>query len=320
MREIKNKKPLLRILVGPSGSGKSTSATKLIKETGNTWVRVNRDDIRRNILGKLSEDYYSSSKFASTEKHINVLQDEQIRYWLQQGKNVIVDNTNLKVSYIYHFLQEFSHLATIDYSIHNISLEECKRRVLEREGNISVDYIDDQYKSFLYIISLLENIFKDTSKTSFYKSKSDNPKCIIVDIDGTVADCTDVRDPYDGTKLHLDNVIEPVKLLLKRFQGNWFQRLINPIEIIYLSGREQKWEAATIKWLKANGLPFHGKIYMRETGDMRKDSIVKEELYTYHIERYYNTQFVIDDRLQVCHNWYKMGLFVLNVNQGLKHF
>jgi predicted kinase len=316
-------KPTISVLVGVSGSGKTTYATDFINKNKN-WVRVNRDDIRRQILGELTQDYYKNPKFSETEKHITVIHDEQIRYWILQGVNVIVDNTHLKDSYIKHYHNEFSHLADVKFKIFNISAQDCKERVVLREGHMAVDtsYIDRQHKEFQKAKKAVEEINNRETISRHYEPlrAKKRKKCIIVDIDGTVADCTGIRNPYDGDKLHLDNVIEPVKLLLKRFKGNFFQRLFNPITIIYLSGREDKWAPATIEWIKSKGLPYDGHMYMRVTKDMRKDSIVKEELYYKYVNYDFDTQFVIDDRHQVVDMWNRLGKFVINVNQTRKHF
>jgi predicted kinase len=314
---INQQKPQLKLLVGVSGSGKTTWATEFIKKNSK-WVRVNRDDIRRNILGKLDQDYYLTNKSSSFEKHINVLQDEQIRYWLHQGMNVILDNTNLRPQYIDHFHSEFGHLAEISYEIFDIGIDECKNNVIGRDGNINTDYINSQHKQFMDMIAYLHA--PKFSNTYGVQRNNKLKKAIIVDIDGTVADCTGIRSPYDGENLHKDRPILPVKLLLNRMKGSLIKRILDPVTIIYLSGREDKWKDGTIKWLKSNGFPFDGHMYMRRTNDLRKDSTVKEELYFKNVHPKFDTQFVIDDRLQVCHNCYKMGLFCLNVNQGLKHF
>jgi len=42
----------IKVLVGVSGSGKTTWATKFINENPK-WVRVSRDDIRRQLVGTL---------------------------------------------------------------------------------------------------------------------------------------------------------------------------------------------------------------------------------------------------------------------------
>lgn len=46
---------------------------------------------------------------------------------------------------------------------------------------------------------------------------------------------------------------------------------------------------------------------------MRKDTIIKEELFWKPIADNYNVQFVLDDRLSVCRMWRDLGIKVLQV-------
>jgi hypothetical protein len=55
---------------------------------------------------------------------------------------------------------------------------------------------------------------------------------------------------------------------------------------------------------------------MRSAGDMRKDSIVKEEIYRQEILGRYNVWFVLDDRNQVVDMWRLLGLRCLQVAPG----
>lgn len=55
---------------------------------------------------------------------------------------------------------------------------------------------------------------------------------------------------------------------------------------------------------------------MRKSGDMRKDSIVKREMFDEHIRGRYNVNFVLDDRNQVVELWRSMGLTCLQVADG----
>jgi hypothetical protein len=55
---------------------------------------------------------------------------------------------------------------------------------------------------------------------------------------------------------------------------------------------------------------------MRETGDNRKDSIVKEEIYNRDILPEYYVSFVLDDRQQVVDALREMGLQVWQVARG----
>jgi predicted kinase len=312
--------PQLKVMVGISGSGKTTESTRFISDNPN-WVRVNRDDLRKQLLGKLTQSYYTTKQYINTEKHITNLQDEQIRYFLQQGYNVIVDNTHLKKQYLDHYISEFNHIADVRFNVVNTPLEECIERVTKREGAINTDYILRQhrnlnellsnYSSFVYSVYNIKSNALDVVKP--------RTKCIIVDIDGTIAD-SDGRNPFDHSRVLQDKPIEATRQVVKSMKGSWLKRILNPITVVYLSGRGEICKQDTITWLKQNGFPYDGHLYMRADNDTRMDKYVKKELYSEHIEHRFQPLFVLDDRLQVCHMWYKLGLFVLNANQGLKHF
>jgi hypothetical protein len=86
------------------------------------------------------------------------------------------------------------------------------------------------------------------------------------------------------------------------------------ITLIILSGREDKSKEHTCSWLKENKINFDN-IYMRKTGDFRKDSIIKKEIYDEFIKDKYTVMGVFDDRPQVVRMWKELGLFVFNVYQ-----
>jgi len=133
----------------------------------------------------------------------------------------------------------------------------------------------------------------------------------LCDIDGTLANHDGIRSPYDESKVLFDKPLptcEVIKALEKSGK-----------HIIFFSGRTEACRLDTITWLKRN-IGFVPVLYMREVGDRRNDAVIKEELYNNHIKGRYNVLAVLDDRLRVCHMWYKLGLFVLCCNQGLKEF
>ena len=85
--------------------------------------------------------------------------------------------------------------------------------------------------------------------------------------------------------------------------------------IIYLTGRERKYEEPTRAFLIKHNLP-NGMLLMRNNNDSRKDYVIKEEIYESSIKPYYNVKFVLDDRLSVIRNcWNKLGLFVFKVGR-----
>lgn len=324
---------ILRVLIGPSGTGK-TEYTKTFIDRNQGWVRVNRDDLRKQILGHLNPSTYYSNNNAQLEKHITVLQLEQIRYWLSQNLNVIVDNTHLKRNYLTTYLDNFSHLADVEFvPVITADVESCKARVFKRDGLSldKLDYIDRQWSNYNHLINTSDDIiskyhYKNNNLKNEFANlqKHRNKSAIIVDIDGTISDCTGIRSPYDGEKLHLDKVIEPTKKLLKSLTKKSYLDFLfrkKVPTIIYLSGRDGKMKNDTIKWLIDNDFPWDGHLYTRAENDSRADYIIKKELLFRHVAPNFKIDFVLDDRLQVCHNtWYKLGIFVFNVNQGLKIF
>jgi hypothetical protein len=55
---------------------------------------------------------------------------------------------------------------------------------------------------------------------------------------------------------------------------------------------------------------------MRKTSDMRKDAVVKEEIYNENILDKYNVLLVLDDRNQVVDFWRSKGLTCFQVAPG----
>lgn len=140
----------------------------------------------------------------------------------------------------------------------------------------------------------------------------------IVDLDGTVADHKGIRGPYDEDKVHLDNPIIPVIKVLRSLLAVGYK-------IIFVSGRTDECKTLSIEWIKKYitgefGFCPEPELFMRKSGDKRKDSIVKKEIYENYILPNYNIVGVFDDRLQVCRMLYEEGIFCFNVNQGLKEF
>ena len=130
---------------------------------------------------------------------------------------------------------------------------------------------------------------------------------VLVDIDGTVANRCG-RGPYEYDKVGEDtpnrNVIEVVDALWKASNT-----------IIFISGREDSCYEDTYNWLVNNCPPF-SKLYMRKSGDYRKDTEVKKEIYENHIRDVFNVLCVLDDRQSVVDMWRELGLTCLQVNYG----
>lgn len=155
------------------------------------------------------------------------------------------------------------------------------------------------------------------------------PKCIICDLDGTLAIFQNRRNAYDCSRCdEIDEVNPAIFHILQLIDGNNNTIKIfeagtgenNETKIILMSGREDKFRPQTENWLKRHNIPYHD-LFMRKSGDRRSDSIIKMELYNEHINGKMQTMFVYDDRLRVIREvWNKLGLFVFICNQELKEF
>ncbi|GAA0583055.1 hypothetical protein GCM10010172_80100 [Paractinoplanes ferrugineus] len=86
--------PTLTITTGLPGSGKTTYARAWVAEDPATRSRCNRDDIGTQLHGR--RFYGQEDLYEVTETAITNVQCAQIRELLRMGRDVIVDDTNLR--------------------------------------------------------------------------------------------------------------------------------------------------------------------------------------------------------------------------------
>ena len=143
-------------------------------------------------------------------------------------------------------------------------------------------------------------------------------KCIIVDLDGTLANI-DHRRHFVESKpkdwkgffsiIEDDTVNNWCRDLIKRYY-------LDDDYIVYLlTGRPERYRWQSLQWLKYNKVPSD-YLFMRNNEDYRSDYVVKREIYKEHIEPYCNVMFVIDDRDSVVKMWRELGLTCLQCAKG----
>lgn len=276
----------------PAG-GKSTWA-RAYCEKNTDWVRVCRDDLR-NMRGK----YW-------LPKHENLITEMEkycIIAALNNGYNIIIDATHLnqkKLEGKTQFFKEYCSSRRIDVQFEikafDLSVEKCIERDLKRANSVGEKVIRKFYD--LYLKPEIPQVRPDEALS----------KMILVDLDGTVC-LHNGRSPYDYEKCDTDlpnsPVIQIVENYLSYAKGG----------VIFMSGREDRCKEKSIQWIKKHIqiMNTEVKIFMRKTGDTRKDFIVKQELFDENIRGKYNIEFILDDRLQVCRMWHSLGLTVLRV-------
>lgn len=173
------------INIGISGSGKSTWTADFLQQNLN-FIRINRDDIRKTCVGNLN-GYYQRKDFNLLEKKvISQIEAEIFTLGISCGKSIIIDNTNLKQSYINIWIKmcEFYKIP-IEFKLFDCELNVAKNRVIRRDfyqkyeeqieldkkertifGELDlskfseVDYVNKQYENYIKIKEFILNNYK----------------------------------------------------------------------------------------------------------------------------------------------------------------
>jgi predicted kinase len=277
----------LIITRGLPASGKTTKARQWVAVDPVRRARVNCDDIR----AQLHDAAYvkQSDDTAGTERTVQAVRDATITALLKRGIDVVSDDTNLPTRTA-RDLRRLAMLAGADFEVWDLAdvpYEECVRRNNAREGRARVPdaAMLDMYKRFVkgktHPLPLPAETPSDASGVVPYVPPAGAPSAVMVDIDGTVALMCG-RSPYDETRVHEDGA-----------------------------------NAAVIAAVRAEhvAVPYEA-LHMRAEGDMRKDSIVKVEIFDREIRDKYNVIAVFDDRDQVVDAWRALGLAVFQVAEG----
>lgn len=320
------------LTVGAPASGKSTWAKAEVAKDPENWVRINNDDLRAMTNGGVWSSGY--------EKMISDIRSFLIREALKRNKNIILDNVNANKRY-FEDTCKIAQTMQKDIKVFEkpfyCELDELLARDARREGKAQVgeDVVRKWYKELgkeqfkhyhpkveIFVAGQAPADISDGVRPPAFKP--DKEKAIIVDLDGTISlfNCTDKkgnkvirhpdahwRNPYDAARADNDlpneAVVEAVKMA--HAYGH---------KIIFCSGRYRDYEPQTRAFLDCTipGIPY--ELLMRNSGDNRKDAIIKEELYTTHIEPNYNVSFILDDRSQVIEFWRSRGLAAWQVAPG----
>jgi predicted kinase len=296
---------------GIPGAGKSFWAKAEVAKDPFNWIRISNDEIRAMI---------NNSVFShSCEKLVTETRNFLIKESLKNNKNVIIDNLNLNKIH-FQTVCKITRNLNIDIEVIEkpfyIDVETAIERESNRGGSAKVGeevirkwWETSGKEQFKHYIPKHE-IFRREEIKPLIQDKS-LIHVVVCDVDNTVAEITH-RSPYDASTclndIPISHAVEMIKLCYK-----------NGYKIIFLSGRQDKFKDLTSQWLdKHIGVPYD--LFMRKTGDLRKDAIIKEEIYRNNIEGKYYTQFIFDDRLQCVDMWYKLNLPIFRVNDPTSDF
>jgi predicted kinase len=286
-----------KILRGISGSGKSTYARNLMLEDF-SFVEVNRDAVRRLIL-TVPEDvnlwsvYKLNNKF---ESEVTRVVNDTIVKFSKLESNIIDSDTNLNQKYLE---QKIEFYKSLGYEVKVITLDEDVYECIDRDAK-RVDSVGCKviFKQYLQLKEAKRN-------KSLVKPDSNKPNVVVSDLDGTIALMRD-RSAFEFDKVYQDDVREEIVMMINSVSHQ------KDADLIFCSGRDDSCFNETRKWLAEKAGFFDFGLVMRETGDKRKDSIVKKEFLD-KIRSQYNIIAWFDDRPAVVDMLYDEGVNVVCV-------
>lgn len=325
------------LMRGYPGCGKSFKAKEMASEWGNTVI-CSADDYWITPEGKYNFD--ASKLKLAHDSCFNIFKKA-----IADGKNVIVDNTNLKYDdckRYFEYVLKNNNLNSTRYAIDFCEVEFNSFEVAvglrsnrEDGKNIPYDKMKAMYSLFKrsncipLMLSNFSNkinfVFqRDVVEYSFMENTyvPSKDEAIICDLDGTIslfkmADGSELRNCYNASTCNADLINVAVAKAVSALE-------MTGHKVIFLSGRESKYREPTVEFLnrvsEKFGLSKDFLLYMRATGDSRSDDIVKSELYNNHIKDAYNVVAVFDDRKKVVRLWRSMGLFVFDCNYRDEEF
>lgn len=140
-------------------------------------------------------------------------------------------------------------------------------------------------------------------------------KYLICDLDGTLCDITHRRHFMEQPKKDWESFFKNIDKDKLNNAVHFLLSQLTETDIIFVTGRMEKYREVTEKWLKRYG--YTQPLFMRKDGDYRQDYEVKEELYREIIHPLYGKpQFVLDDRDQVVNMWRSLDIDCFQVNYG----
>jgi len=328
---------------GLPASGKSRKAAEMVKSEPKRFVRINRDDLRAMSAGFGNDPHGAAKK----EDLIRSFKEDLMKRALSSGFDVILDDTHLvpvTVKKLHQALAAIGDVTVVEMGF-DVPVEECIRRDSNRTGFAHVGEkvirgmaAGAKLDKGRMLAALKETYYPPRGGTMAgkqYDRDASLPPAIMCDLDGTLAIMGD-RSPYDASDCDVkDHPNWPVIKCVLAMHAMGHQ-------IIFMSGRDSKYRPETIRFIEKyclvrtfdnsvevdkNGVGPGGwvpvsqksipyQLHMRAENDMRKDSIIKEELFVEHVYGKFNVEFVVDDRNQVVDVWRAMGLTCFQCAEG----
>ena len=294
------------ILRGPSGCGKSTwTQTFLMAHPGT--VVVSRDIIR-HAFGMQGKGVLPPGD----ERLVTKIERDMLRRAVREDRHVVVDNTNLDDRRASTYATE-AHLMGVDFVEKNL-YDTTKDDVYIQRSDIPTNAVRRQCKSAKKMHPLQARVEQIVP----VGNNPDLPDAYIFDVDGTLADSTGLRSPYDYSEVYRDRPIISVSNVAAAIDALNVQSPSMP-QVIFVSGRKAECRKDTTQWLRefTGCMPL---LFMRADGDDRHDAQVKYDILREDILPSFHVLGVFDDRQRVVQMWQSAGIRTMDCGQGVSDF
>ena len=277
-------------------SGKSTRAKEII-EGGGDFVRVNRD-LLRTMLHCDNWNHRNEEFTIEMEKIV-------VGGALLHDKNVVVDDTNLGDNHVDMWkavADEFNATFEVEDMMETMTLADCFRHNRSRETKYTTAPCVPE--SVIRNMAMQYNYF-------------DMKKIVVVDIDGTVADCSHRQHFVQNVQKDWKSFFAGMSDDTPRkdvYEAASDEAVAENAELVFVSARPEDYREQTEAWLQEHGMDYTA-LLMRRKGDKRPDTDVKKGIYNRYLKQYEIVK-VYDDRPSVIRMWRELGLEVEDVGKG----
>lgn len=263
---------------GLPASGKSTYARRWVSRDRSNRVQVEKDQIRKDA--RLFKGEYNHKR--GDEKIVLRERDRIIRQALEQGKSVVVSDTNLfnkHVTQITEIANEFKARVEVKDFL-DIPLAELIERDSKREESVGEQVI--------------RKMFHQNLKTlpTFLRHDPNLDYVVVCDIDGTLTMGPKGRSAYEWKKVGNDDINLGTSAIIDGINS------IGLYKVLLFSGRDEVCRPETEEWLERHGIDYEA-LYMRPHGSNEKDTVIKANMIESHIKGKYNVLLWMDDRPQI---------------------
>lgn len=330
------------ITIGVSASGKTTWTNQFLKnhemlfksgKSSGVYCNINFDEIRALVLVEMGitksiEDFSWDLWNLKYEKAMSKKAKHIFDNAVTQGYFIILSNTNVNKDNLIAKTKELESLGySVEWVYFDISYDEALKRDAGRKNGVGAYVIRKQWKNYLELKNksfVVENAKYISSLGSVqtvepYVFSDEKTEALMFDIDGTIANMVD-RKAYDWDKVGQDKPDFIMQILI----DGW---LSLGKKIVFMSGRDGQCYQETKEWI----LKYFSKVdfdkekgnsvlFMREHQDMRKDYVIKKEIFDNKVRDSYNIVAVFDDRPQVVRMWHDLGLKVWSTGDQLIDF